>query len=421
MAKITRKLGFVYFKSPEYMLNKQVKTWLTALKQLGASYVMFRGGFERSIPEDVFISAQENGLSPIVHIDSELPIARKFNDVSVLLDAYAKWGVNHIILGDKPNTKNGWNEAGWHYENLADHFLDRFIPLANHAVRIGINPILAPLQPGGDFWDTAFIELILKGLKQRKLDSIIEKLILSSYGYTFQKPISWGMGGPERWAASKPYLTPEGQEDQLGFHNFEWIQAHAKREIGKRLPMMILNAGNPGVVQEQVDPDETIEDIQRISQVLQNGNKAESVDFSKNPLNDESVLGCFFDLNAINQSLEEALNFDILKTLFKGYPKKFSSSKAMADREKKIDHYLLLPSHLSGVSDAVLNKVRPIIKKYQPTMGFSLDEALMAQKVTVFPDPHIITDEQINHLRAAGCLVEVLPDMGIDIATILQD
>jgi len=421
MAKITRKLGFIYYDNPEYRLNKQVNIWLRALKQLGASYVMFKGGFDRSIPEDIFISALENGLEPVVHLDSELPITRKFNTVMVILDAYAKWGVNYIIFGDKPNTKGAWHESGWHSENLADHFLDRFIPLANHAVRIGINPVLAPMQPGGDFWDTAFIELLIKGLKRRKLDAVVEKLVLSSYGYTYLKPVSWGKGGPERWAASKPYLTPEGQEDQLGFYNFEWAQAHANREIGETFPIMILDAGNPGVSKAEVDPDKTIEDIQRIFRELQKENADVGESYEKDSVNSNFVLSCFFDLNTIDQSLEVQLSTEILDKIFTGYPKRISGPVDRKEKEKLISHYLLLPSYLSGVSDVVLNKIRPIIKKFQPTVGFSLNEASMAQKVTVFPDPHTITDEQINHLRAAGCSVEVLPDTGIEIATFIQD
>ncbi len=421
MSKNTRKLGFNYFNKPEYLTSKYVNEWLPVLKQLGASFVVFRGGYERSIPEDVFISAVGNELEPIVHLDAELPVTRKLNDVILIMDAYAKWGVKTIIFGDKPNTKGAWHEAGWHYENLVDHFLDRFIPMANYAVRVGINPVLSPMQPGGDYWDTAFIELIMLGLKRRKLSSILEKLVLSSYGYTCNKPLSWGKGGPERWSASKPYLTPEGQEDQLGFHNYQWVQAHAKRNIGEQLPVMVLEAGNPGLSSEIVDKDKTLEDIQRIFRALLNIQQSEVEDSGAVPDLDASVLGCIFDLNTIDQAVDNHLNPDILKSLFSGYQTSPEKTINVEGQRKGISHYLLLPSHKSGVSDAVLNKVRPIIKKIRPTIGFSINEASMAQKVMVYPDPLGITDEQINRLRAAGCSVEILPDSGIEIATYIQE
>jgi hypothetical protein len=103
-------------------------------------------------------------------------------------------------------------------------------------MRIGLNPILAPLLPGGDYWDCAFLELLLDGLSSVKWTNSFERLTLASYGYTFHKPLLWGEGGPERWSGCKPYQTPEGHQDQIGFNNYEWVQASSQRMLGKRLP-----------------------------------------------------------------------------------------------------------------------------------------------------------------------------------------
>ena len=83
-------------------------------------------------------------------------------------------------------------------------------------------------------------------------------------------------------------------------------------------------------------------------------------------------------------------------------------------------HYLLLPVHACGVSDAILNKVRPIIKTFQPTIGFSLKEAFLAERVSVYPDPNTYSEDDINQLRASGCVVDILPESGIEIATYTQ-
>ena len=95
------------------------------------------------------------------------------------------------------------------------------------------------------------------------------------------------------------------------------------------------------------------------------------------------------------------------------------SSKAEKQGQKMISHYLLLPSYASGVSDAILNKVRPIIKHQHPTVGFSLEEAAFAKKVSVYPDPIIFSEEQLSQLRSTGSVVEVLPESGIEIATLI--
>jgi len=220
---------------------------LPVLKQLGASAVVIQSGFDKAIPEDIFLAARDQQLTPVVHFTMELPLARKFNEVAFLMDVYAKWGVSEVILGNKPNSKSSWTATAWHYDSIVDHFLDRFIPLANHAVRAGLSPALPPLQPGGDYWDTAFVELVLGGLKRRQMEGILDCLSLTSYGYTFNRPLSWGAGGPERWLGVKPYQTPEGQQDQLGFNNYAWQNAMGLRATGKNFPISILDAGSSGM------------------------------------------------------------------------------------------------------------------------------------------------------------------------------
>lgn len=419
MSDFKHKIGFTYFSSPDYLVNKQIRAWMPALHQLGASFVIFRGGFNRAIPEDAFLIAKENDLEPVVHFVSELPLARKFNDVAVLLNVYARWGVNKIIFGERPNAKNAWPTAGWHYENLVDHFLDRFLPLANHAIRLGLTPVMPPLQPGGDYWDTAFVELALSGMKRRRMDDVVKNLILSSFGYTFNKALSWGKGGPEQWSVSKPYFTPQGQEDQLGFHNFEWVQTIGERTIGREIPVMILNAGHSGTTFSQPEPDMTIESIQRILLAC-NEKQVPADDDQEIPSLNSAVVGCTFSLDTLESALEGHLSFDVLQQIFGISQNSHEKTTVAGEGDKIFAHYLLLPSHTSGVSDVVLNKVRPLIKKFTPTVGFSLKEAALARKVSVFPDPVVFPEDKLNDLRAAGCLVEILPNSGIEIATMLQ-
>ncbi len=421
MNKNKQAIAFSYFTSPKYLVNKAVNTWLPKLRHLGASAVIFKSGFSRAISEDVFIAAQENELMPIIHFVSELPLARKFNEVAFLLDIYAKWGIGKAILGDKPNIKKSWQISGWHYENLVDHFLDRFIPLANHAVRIGLQPVFPPLQPGGDYWDSAFIELALEGLRRRRMDSILANLALTSYGYTFNKPLIWGRGGPERWSSSKPYQTPEGQEDQLGFHNFEWVQAISQRVIGEKLPILILDAGCPGTLHSELDPDVICESIKKVYQACIDvpSIKAEEVDETVNF--GDSVHYCTFELDTLDRALGGGITFEQLKLFFVGQNGEKINGTSNSSTNKVFSDYLLLPSYDSGVSDAILNKVRPLIKQKQPTVGFSLKEASLARNVLVYPDPNLFPDDEINRLRTEGCVVTILPESGIEIATISQN
>ncbi|MBW6465035.1 MAG: hypothetical protein K0B06_00840 [Brevefilum sp.] len=421
MADKSPQLGFSYFTEPEYLLAQHLHIWMPMLHKWGGKYVVLQANFDLAIPEDVFISAQNSGLEPFVHFNVHLPSARAFNDASAMIDIYKKWGVKNIILGDKPNVKNAWPIASWHFETLVDKYLDRFIPLANHAVRIGLNPILAPLLPGGDYWDCAFLELLLEGLKQRQMDQLIERLTLASYGYTFHRPLLWGEGGPERWSGCKPYQTPEGHQDQIGFNNYEWVQASSQRIIGKRLPVLILDAGRPSPSLESVVDNGAINSIQNLVNAYRMPQTLNPDLLSEVPALNDLVMGCTFGLDTFRSLLGDEFSIESLKKVFFG--DSFIKVKAVpgSGDVKYLKHYLLLPSYASGVPDVILNKVRPLIKKYQPTVGFSMDEAAFAAKVSVFPDPFLFPDEIINQLRAAGCQVEILPDSGIEIATQIQE
>jgi len=402
------------------MVDQQVRTWIPTLKGLGASFVIIPADFELAIPEDVFICAIDNELEPVVHFTTALPSPRSFNETALLLDVYRKWGVKYVILGDKPNTKNAWPIAGWYYETLVESFLDRFIPLAYHAVRIGFNPALAPLQPGGDYWDSAFLELLLLGLKRRKMDNILDSLTLTSYGYTFNKPLSWGEGGPERWPMSKPYQTLEDQEDQLGFHNFEWVQAVGQRVTGEQMPVIIIDAGRPKTIIDGLRVEMTLEAIKQIVKACLNEKDKDCEDSNRSPVFNDLVLSCAFSLDTLNILLGNQLSKGALENIFGSGINKSLNGISPSAEQKYLAHYLLLPSYPSGVSDVVLNKVRPFIKKLRPTVGFSLTEASNAEKVSVFPDSFLFKDEQIDKLRAAGCQVEILPESGIEIATLLH-
>ena len=421
MTESIQEFGFTYFSSPKYLVNKKIKTWISTMRELGASVVVFQANFARAIPEDVFLCARDNHITPVVHFSSELPLARKFNEVAFLLEIYAKWGVNEVIFGEKPNMKHAWPIAGWHYESLVDHFLDRFIPLATQAVRLGLTPVAPPLQPGGDYWDTAFMELFLSGLKRRQVSEILDPLILASYGYTFDKPLDWGRGGPELWSLSKPYQTTEGEQDQLGFHQFEWIHAIGQKATGKILQTIILDAGNPGSQYSQKDPGQVIEGIRQIMLVcMGQGLESENERSGLIGFNDITRF-CAFGLDTINEMIPQPFEpQDLLRLFGRNGGSKAGQVKDL-DLTKPIKHYLLLPLHRSGVSDAILNKVRPLIKSCQPTIGFSLKEAALAEKVSVYPDQSLFPTEAINKLRNSGSIVKILPESGIEIATSVQD
>jgi hypothetical protein len=88
--------------------------------------------------------------------------------------------------------------------------------------------------------------------------------------------------------------------------------------------------------------------------------------------------------------------------------------------EHPIAHYLLLPTYEWGVADWHLDVIRPYVKKYKPTIGFSLSEAAQAQVVTVIGGETTFPESSINQLIAAGCVIEQIRGDGTRIATQLE-
>jgi putative cell wall-binding protein len=80
-----------------------------------------------------------------------------------------------------------------------------------------------------------------------------------------------------------------------------------------------------------------------------------------------------------------------------------------------------LPSYEWGVADWHLDVIRPFVKKYKPTIGFSLAEASLAEKVTVIGNNQSFSEDQLDSLRATGSHVERISGDGTSIATSLQE
>ena len=109
------------------------------------------------------------------------------------------------MIFDKPNIKSSWASSAWAQHDLVERFLDRFIPVASAVIHLGLIPIFPPLEPGGDYWDTAFLKSSLESMKRRGKTDILDKLVLSAAGSFSNHGLSWGAGGPERWPGSRPY------------------------------------------------------------------------------------------------------------------------------------------------------------------------------------------------------------------------
>jgi len=433
------RIGFHYFPDTLRYRDSDLKTWLPELIALGASWLTLTAPTGRAIPERFLRNLVEAGIEPILHFPFSLATPPQLVDLKLLLESYAKWGVHYVVLFDRPNARSAWSVSTWTQEDLVERFLDRFIPVAECALQAGLIPVFPPLEPGGNYWDTSFLRAALKSLQRRNQTALLERLVLSAYSWTGEHSLNWGAGGPERWPGARPYFTPDGEEDQRGLRIFDWYLAISRAVLGEALPILLFGAGCPWDPRQIPSTDELpanhARDILQITRLL-NGETIEENELEENspePIPVEVLAANFWVLSTHSDSpflscawfQPDGRRLPVVEDMRRWAESRVSRPKSgprkNAGDGRPIHHYLLLPMYEWGVADWHLDIIRPYIKKYQPTVGFSITEAEFAGRVTVIGGPEQFSDDALNHLRSIGCLVERINGDGISIATLLAE
>jgi hypothetical protein len=437
------RVGFHYFPNTLHYGEKDSDQWIPELQALGAGWIIVQSETDRAIPESFLSSLCNAQIEPIVQFTKGLEKRLETTDMRTLLDAYARWGVRTVSFFDRPNSRSAWPASEWAQNGLVERFLDRYIPLASLALECNIVPLFPALEPGGNFWDTAFLSLSLQSLARRNRVDLLDNLVLSVYAWTHNRSLNWGAGGPERWPDARPYFTPPGEEDQMGFRAYEWYMATASTIVNKEVPVILLGAGvphEPSSKDHKDWPDEIHTEIcLAISQLLRNEPAADP-EKPSSPLEPigNSVLAANFWLLTDEMGSPHSADAwykpdGTLRNIVNELRKKETQnksiraemppedSKSIGSGDQAINHYLLLPAYEWGIADWHLDVIRPFVKKYKPTIGFSIDEASLARKVTVIGNNQSFSEEQLENLRVAGCQVERISGDGISIATQLQE
>lgn len=247
-APFNHRLGFHYWADTLHYRQEDLETWLPRLTGLGAAWATLLAPCERAIPEGFLGGLLAAGVQPVLHFDRLTPGRRPpLDDLRPLLASYARWGVRQVAFYDRPNRRAAWRPGDWTASDLVERFLDGFLPLAGLAQAEGLTPVFPPLEPGGDYWDLAFLHTALEALQRRAAPDLLEGLALGAYALTSDRPLDWGAGGPARWPGLHPYpagqVEPPGVQDQRGFHIFDWYLAEAEAVLGRRPPVLLLRAG----------------------------------------------------------------------------------------------------------------------------------------------------------------------------------
>ncbi len=427
------RYGFYYFPDTLHYRESDTHTWISELNELGASWLTLCAPLDRTIPETFLQRIIQARIEPILHFRFPTLDPIHPDELNIIFNAYSHWGVKYVSLFDRPNLRTNWAPADWAKNNLVERFLDIFTPLAQNACENGLIPVFPPLEPGGDYWDTAFLFSALQSLQRRGLTDLLDHLVISAYAWPGNRSLEWGTGGPERWPNTRPYLTPQDSEDQLGFRIFDWYLAITNAAIGRQCPIILMAAGSR--IGDQPDPRSPSIDVYahtwqniRIVQMM----SGRSLDSDPVPA---EVLCCNFWLLSTapgdknNDSAwykADRSQLPIVQQLKEWVVNRETDPSASTktipipkyyNNDQQILHYLLLPNPEWGATDYHLEAIQPFIKKYRPTIGFSPVEASHAKKVTVIGGPSNVPDSIIDGLLAAGCIVEQISGDGMNIAS----
>lgn len=437
---VINQFGIHYFLDTLHYRQEDLKIWLPFMQELKVAWIVLKSEKNRAIPEDFLKGLLNAGITPIIEFN--LPLRSNFGtrDLKLLLQVYAKWGVKYCVFFDRPNQKASWHENYWAQNDLVDRFLDQYIPLAKFALEEGLLPVFPPLEPGGNYWDTAFLRSCIKSLVRREQTQILENLILSAYAYTHGHDLNWGKGGPEVWPQSKPYITPAGSQDQKGFRIFEWYEAISNALLQREVPIILFDAGlknNPFQNQNSVEEIKKSWFDQKIISLLLHSQRSIELgnDNSIDPLS-PTVLACNFWLLASEKDqpgAELAWFIDtkhqnpFIQEMLEAFKQEQKQAQVAFEKEKKsrrsdpkqclIKHYVLLPDQEHGISDWDFDQLKPLINKFKVTVGFSIDEAILAKKVMLLADHNDYSNETIRILKKFGCEIEHLQKDGTSIAT----
>jgi hypothetical protein len=442
------RLGFHYFPDTLHYRGTDLAAWLPVLQDLGATWLVLRSEVDRAIPEHFLRGLKQAGIEPLVQFHLPLDRLPERKELGTLVDVYARWGARYVIFYDRPNTRTSWPATVWAQQDLVERFLDRFLPPATLALQAGMIPVVPPLQPGGSYWDTAFLRSALQGILRRKQDLLRKNLVLSAYAWSpTGQSLNWGAGGPARWTEARPYVTPKGSENQCGFRIYEWYAAVARDVLQTECPILLLQAGLSG------DPanlsgaaafaGETSHVYAAVARLLSGQAVIDPLDAdcSLEPL-PESVISCaFWLLGAFpGDPYSEQAWFQggdrrhpALVSLLQLRAEQRQEKQAALQRARQrndgspstggraIRHYLLLPGQTWGPSDWYLEVIRPYVKRHRPTVGFSWEEAARAQRVTVVGGAQHYPEDLLARLESAGCEIERIDGDGTKIASELAE
>ena len=431
-----KRVGFHYYPDSLHYRQKDLNTFLPILNKLEVGWITLKSHPERAIPETFIQTLLENNITPIIHIPFPVQPINDVQNLNVLFQAYASWGIKYLVLFDRPNQQTAWNSHSWSKQDLVERFLDCFLPAAESLIQKGLTPVFPPLEPGGDYWDTVFLQSALRSIVRRGHKKVIESLVLSSYAWTFGHNLDWGKGGPEHWPNSFPYVTSLSNQDQRGFRIFDWYLSISQSVLNKKIPIILLAAGyQTGNNQvPELNPNTNRSNREQMNVDLYNFIKKSQDDTELIP---PEVIACNIWLLAASENqpeqkdawfLENKPSFRVLELLRQTQqdfpPSSQSPSLGLSSSNTKIitpSHYLLFPENSWVTRDWLYEMAQSLSEIPFVKFGASIPDAMQSRRVTVLGEERWLDESFFTALTSAGCVIEEIYGDGTLIATRINE
>lgn len=408
-------IGFHYYPGLSHYSQADLDFWLPELKALGASWLVMLSEPENPIPDFFIRELVQADIEPLIRVYT--PTVGPLNQSSLrrLLATYVKFGVHYVHVYNEPNLTNEWDWSEWSKPALVDRFMDMLIPCLETMKAVGLFPVFTPLSPGGNYWDTVFLQTALDYLVLKGKQGLFDSMAVAIHNYPFNKPLDWGKGGPARWPDARPYFCPEGSQDHVGFHLFEWYDAIIRARVGRSLPLLCFENGPIVGARDHsqypaVDEKAHTRIAVEMTRLLMDSLVPDYVFNNAFWLLRNGEGSPFEDHAWYKRDGQRLPTVQALKDMPK-HPRETVESEpsplpAPEVGRRSLFHYVLCPTWEWGVSEWYWRMLIEYIKVFKPVCGFDPAEASLAQYVTIIGKPPGVSRSVEEDLRSQGCRVE---------------
>lgn len=397
------------------------------LRQYKTGWVLIEAPRTRAIPENFIRTFSDQGIQIV--IDLNIPPNEEFSisEFEPMIKAYANWGARYVIATKFPNDVKETGGNFWVKKDPLTFAIENFIRLAKACSETAIRPIFPLLSPKGSYWDIAFLENALTELVSLKEKTLLNRMVLAAPAYTYGKNLDWGAGETANRSQIPQEENSGVDQDQVGFHRYEWYQEIALKILGRTLPCIMFEAGKECPHTEDIDPV-IIQKIIRIAsgenvEIFPENNNSSELHV---PIS-QDIVGCILGFNIFRLftesnmpgSLEEKIQVKIIEWL-EQIDEIETSNQLEIDKEKMYEPFslatkrvILLPEK-EAVRDKTWKKgLDNYLKRYPSKIVYSTSEARQAVHVLVLGDEDQFTEESLEELRTFGAHVRRVPPQRI--------